>query len=303
MKTKIGLALGGGGARGMAHLGIIKVLQKNNIPIDFIAGTSMGAIIGAMYAQNPDIEAIIKMFDEYFEDKDYADLGLERAVPGNKKDPTIFHQFVEAVGKRVVLNFAISRQALLQKNTLDNAIQRFVKAGQIENTEIPFYAVCSDLNSGEPVVYNRGDIQKAVKISASIPVYFPPVAENGKLLTDGGVTSPVPVNEMEQTDADIIIAASMGRSKYDPLNKPKLLNIITRMQQIKGSYLAHSQMEKADIMIEPEFREAHWSEFLRYKEFIEIGEKEARKKIDHISELIKNKQSFIRRFFRFFQNQ
>ena len=119
MKHKVGLALGGGGARGMAHLGILKVLEENNVPIDFIAGTSMGAIIGAMYAQNPDAKELIKIFDDYFKEKSYKDLGLEKVIPRNEDEPTILHQFIEAVGKRVVLNFAISRTALLQKNTLE----------------------------------------------------------------------------------------------------------------------------------------------------------------------------------------
>jgi NTE family protein len=293
MKKRIGLALGGGGARGMAHLGIIKVLEENNIPIDFIAGTSMGAIIGAMYAQNPDADALIKICDDYFDGKTYEDLGLEKAVPQNKKEPTILHQFIEAVGKRVILNFAISRNALLQRNTLDNAIQDFVKKGKIEDTKIPFYAVCSDLNSGESVTYKTGDIQKAVKLSASIPIYFPPAEEDGMLLTDGGVTSPVPVNEIKEADVDIVIAVSVGRNKYEPLKNPKLLQIITRMQQIKGGYLAHAQMEKADIMLEPEFNEAHWSEFLKYREFIDRGKKQAYQQIDEIKELIHKKQSII----------
>src|SRR6056297_2378419 len=111
MKKRIGLALGGGGARGMAHLGILKVLEENGVPIDFIAGTSMGAIIGAMYAQNPDADALIKRFDEYFRGKTYKDLGLEKAVPQKDREPSILHQFVEAVGKRIVLNFAFSRSA------------------------------------------------------------------------------------------------------------------------------------------------------------------------------------------------
>ncbi|HMA62253.1 MAG TPA: patatin-like phospholipase family protein [bacterium] len=300
MEKRIGLALGGGGARGMAHLGILKVLEENGVPIDFIAGTSMGAIIGAMYAQKPDADALIKRFDEYFKDKTYKDLGLEKAVPQKNREPSILHQFVEAVGKRIVLNFAFSRSALLQKNTLDDAIQSFVKKGKFKDTKIPFYAVCTDLNYGEPVIFKSGDIQKAVKLSSSIPIYFPPLAEDGKLLTDGGVTSPVPVNEIKDADVDIIIAVSVARNRYHPLDQdPKLLDIITRMQYIKGAYLSQAQMEKADIVLDPVFDDAHWSEFLKYREFIETGKREAQNQIDDILELIRKKQSITSRLIRF----
>jgi NTE family protein len=292
MKHKVGLALGGGGARGMAHLGILKVLEENNVPVDFITGTSMGAIIGAMYAQNPDAKELIKKFDDYFKDKSYKDLGLEKVIPRNEDEPTILHQFIEAVGKRVVLNFAISRTALLQKNTLEEAITSFVKKGLIEDTIIPFYAIGSDLNSGQPVIFKSGDIQKAVKISASLPIYFPPVEEDGRLMTDGGITSPVPVNELQDTGVDIVIAASMGRNNYEKLKTVKLLNIITRMQQIKGSYLARSQLEKADIMLEPGFNDDHWSEFLKYKDFIKKGEIETQRHIKDILQLIRKKKGF-----------
>lgn len=276
----------------MAHLGILKVLEENNVPIDFIAGTSMGAIIGAMYAQNPDAKELIKIFDDYFKDKSYKDLGLEKVIPRNEDEPTILHQFIEAVGKRVVLNFAISRTALLQKNTLEEAITSFVKKGLIEDTIIPFYAIGSDLNSGQPVIFKSGNIQKAVKISASLPIYFPPVEEDGRLMTDGGITSPVPVNELQDTGVDIVIAASMGRNNYEKLKTVKLLNIITRMQQIKGSYLARAQLEKADIMLEPAFNDDHWSEFLKYKDFIKKGEIETQRHIKDILQLIRKKKGF-----------
>jgi len=295
MKPKVGLALGAGGARGLAHLGVLKVLEKNDIPIDFIAGTSMGAIVGAMYAQEPDADLLIARIEEYLEHKDYEDLGLEKVVPEKDENPGFLSQFASSIGKRIVLNFAISKSSILNQKTLSSAIENLVQPGEIEDTKIPFCAVSTDLNTGQSEIMDSGNIRNAVQVSSSIPGFFPPCREDGKLLVDGGVTAPVPVDEAKAGNSDIIIGVSVGKRNFKPLEEVKLLDIMSRVQHIKGGYLGKEQLKNADIMLEPDIGSGHWSEFLRYKEFIQLGVNKTQENINGIKKCVKRNKSIIRR--------
>ncbi|RKY55383.1 MAG: hypothetical protein DRP89_03435 [Candidatus Neomarinimicrobiota bacterium] len=299
MKTKIGLALGGGGARGFAHLGVLKVLEEDGISIDFITGTSMGAVVGAMYAQNPDSEAIIKLFEDFLASQDYDSLGLKYIVPQNEENPSFMSHLVRVVAKRIVVNFAQSRTGIIKIKRLSDAISSLIDNGDFHDTKIPFGAVATDLNSGKTVVFKEGNIRKAVMLSSSLPGFIPPEPINGKLLTDGGVTAPVPVDEVREMGADIVIGVCVGINQIKSLKNPHIIDIISRTESIRGFYLSKLQLEKADVSLHPDVKDAHWSEFLKYKEFINAGIVEAQKKLPEIHDAIRKKRKFLKKIFRF----
>jgi len=295
---KIGLALGGGGARGLAHVGVLKVLEEEQIQVDYIAGTSMGAIIGAMYAQNPSADALIDRLKSFFSSQDYDSLGLKYIVPKNDQNPSFLSQLAQVVAKRIIVNIAQSRIGIIKTDRLTNAISVLIKEGNIEDTQIPFAVATTDLNSGQTVLFEEGDIRETVIISSSIPGFISPHKWDGKLLTDGSVTAPVPVEEARQMGADIVIGVNVALSHLQPMDAPHLLDIISRADQIKGKYLSRVQMSTADVQIHPQIEEAHWSELLRYQEFIEAGIQETREKLPQIRVIIAQKKSFFKNLFR-----
>lgn len=297
MKKKIGLALGGGGARGLAHVGVLKVLADEQIPIDLIVGTSMGAIIGAMYAQNPNIKKLMERLEIFFTSQDYESLGLKFIVPKNDQNPSLLNQLVQTVANRIIVNIAQSRAGIIKTERLFEAIAKLIDDGKIEDTKIRFACAATDLNSGQTVLFEKGDIRSAVTISSSIPGFIKPHETNGRLLSDGGITAPVPIAEARKMGADVVIGVSVDPQQISSLEEPHVINIISRADMIRGRLLSGILMKSADIQLLPALGEVHWSELLRYKEFIAAGEQETRNKIALIRSVVFKKQSFFQRLF------
>jgi len=298
---KIGIALGGGGARGIAHIGVLKVLEREKIPIDFIAGTSMGAIIGAMYSQNPSAHSVINRIQIYLESNDYKSLGIKHFVPRQvKAEKTLsFLQFLyKGLWERFSMEISSRRSGLLKKNRLEEALKILLNQGNIEDTAIPFAAVATDISSGKTVVIREGDIRKAVRISASIPGIVPPEIVEESVLVDGGVTEPVPVHAVRKMGADFVIAVSVNVKELNPLKNPNIIDIITRAETIRGNILSSEIIKDADFLFYPDLKDAHWSEFMRYYEFIEAGIKEAEEKIDELKKVLKKRKSLWRRIWK-----
>jgi len=296
-KQKIALALGGGGARGLAHIGVLKVLEEEQIPIDIITGTSMGSLIGAMYAQHPDINQVIKRLKSFFMSRDYESLGLKFVAPKNDQNPSFLNQLVKDVKQRIVVNIAQSRTGIIKTERLSEAVNLLLDAGNIEDARIPFACAATDLNSGDTIVFQEGDIRRAVTISSSIPGFFSPHQWDGRYLTDGGVTAPIPVEEARTMGADIVIGVSVDANHLSPMETPHVIDIISRADQVRGKLLSRLQLLTADIQLHPQIHNAHWSEFQHYEEFIHSGIVETREKLTQIRNILKKKDSIFKRLF------
>jgi len=297
MKSKVGIALGGGGARGLAHVGVLKVLEEEGIPIDLIAGTSMGSIIGAMYAQHPDVRVLIHKLEHFFSSQDYDSLGLKYIVPKKEQNPSFLNHLVKDVAQRIVINMAHSRTGVIKTERLAEAVALLIDDGNIEDTKIPFGCAATDLNSGQTVLFQKGNIREAVTISSSIPGFISPYKWGGQYLTDGGVTAPVPIDEARQLGAGIVIGVSVDPKMLKDLEDPSILDIISRADQVRGKFLTRLQLLTADIQLHPHIEDVHWSELLRYREFIDAGEQEARKKLPEIRNILRKRNSIFRKLF------
>ncbi|MDO9547481.1 MAG: patatin-like phospholipase family protein [Candidatus Marinimicrobia bacterium] len=297
MKSKVGIALGGGGARGLAHVGVLKALEEERIPIYIIAGTSMGSIIGAMYAQYPDVNALIHKLETFFSSQDYESLGLKYIIPKNDQNPSFLNQLVKDVTQRIVINIAHSRTGIIKTERLAEAVALLIDDGDIEDTQIPFGCAATDLNSGQTILFQRGNIREAVTISSSIPGFIPPHKWDGRYLTDGGVTAPVPIDEAREMGADVVIGVSVDANNIQALDDPHILDIISRADQVRGKYLSRYQLSTADVQLHPHIEDAHWSELLRYREFIDSGERETREKLPQIRNILRKKNSIFRKLF------
>jgi len=264
-KTKVGLALGSGGVRGLAHIGVIKVLRANNIPIDYIAGSSIGAMVGAYYSATRDVEKLEKVA-----------LSNTWRTSLSLFDPTWRGGFVK--GKKVEKMFT-----------------SWFKDINFNSLNIPLTVVATDLITGQEVNISEGDIVKAIRGSMSVPVIFKPIKYGKYLLADGGLSNPLPDDIVREMGADVVIAINLEKAylangfKGDDLS---LLKVSLRSINVMRHHLGQHSLKTADIIIEPEIIEnglVGWNKFFdnkRAEKIIKLGEEATIKALPEIKRLI-----------------
>jgi NTE family protein len=295
MPPKIGIALGGGGARGLAHAGILKVLEEEDIPIYCISGASVGAVVGAMYAQNPDADTMIERFKATLDESFYNQLGLKHLRANDAQEGSFLHQASRSIKRRIIINLAQSRTALLKELRLSSVLSRLIDKGNIEDTKIPLAIVSTSLHTGEDIVFRSGEIINAIAASSAIPGFLPPILTDDDLLTDGGAGCPVPVPPLHEMGADTTIAVEICMREYAPLESPSAIEIISRAEMITSRNLARMMADTADVSILPDTKDVHWSEFSRFDELIQAGMESAREKMPEIKKAIRSKRPWYKR--------
>jgi len=265
-RPKIGLALGGGGPKGLAHIGIIKVLEENNIPIDYIAGTSIGAMVGGFYAAKKNIYEIEK-------------LALTTNWP---KFISIF--FDPSI-----------RQGLIKGEKLKKFIEDYLGEINFKDLKIPFKAVATDLHTGEKFVIGKDKVSTAIKASTAIPLMFTPVKIDNRTLIDGGVSYPVPVDVVRQMGADFVIAVNLtGNDQFDDKEKKLTYSsIASNSLNILRYNLALENIKTAEFVIAPKVGDIGWKHFFTYKgteKSIKLGVDALEPRINELKEII-NKRS------------
>lgn len=293
---KVGLVLSGGGARGLAHVGVIKVLSRVGIPIDCIAGSSMGALIGGIYAQNPDPEMLDTRVRSFIKSPRFKKLGVNNFKKKSEKDPDdLLRQLSHRVKRQLVINFAANRLSVLKAERLQIAITSLLKNSMIEDCKIPFACVASDLSSGETVIFRSGPIRSAVEGSSAIPGFLPPVTYNGHILIDGGVSNNFPIDVVKNMGAKTVVAVDASLNFDMNVQVKNVIDLVIRSAQISVRHLDNHLKEKADHIIKPEIGDIHWSEFNRVDELIEHGEKAAMNALPKIRMLLKKKEGIFSR--------
>lgn len=255
-QKKIGIALSGGAARGFAHLGVLKVLKENSIPIDFISGTSAGSIAGAAFASGLSVEEI-------------AEIGRKMS-------------WFKMTG------FSYSAKGLLSNASMGEFFRKEFPVHTFEDLKTPFAAVACDLETGDEVVLKEGDLIGAVRASCAIPGIFAPVLRDGKILIDGGVIANVPTKAVKKLGAEIVIAVDVLASGATYWGKPStLIGILfqSTMMLLRAASKAHHY--RADVVIVPKIAHLRPDEIGKMDEFIKLGEEAALEKIDEIKKLIK----------------
>lgn len=221
-RPKIGLALGSGGYRGSALVGIIDTLLENNIPIDYIAGSSIGALVGACYA-----------------------------VYGNSQK--LKTDFLGKQTKKIRILTDFSRSGgLLTGDYMEKIIRQTLGGADFKKTKIPLKIVATNITSGQAFIFDRGDIATAVRASVSVPLTFRPVKFKGQLLVDGGISMPVPNEVVKSMGADIVIAVNLYNNYTFSDPKPNIAKITMRCAEMALRRLAENEMKNSDIVIEPD---------------------------------------------------
>jgi len=297
---KVGLALGGGGARGMAHIGVLKVLERENIPINLVVGTSIGSVIGGMYAQLTDAAEVERRVLNYLHGEMFKSLDLHILSQKDTKEERFLERMVTFLKHQYILTRSFTRMGLMRRKILDDALKELIGDGDIRDTRIPFAAVTTDIWSGEDIVLREGPLRKAVAASSTIPGTFQPVEWNGYSLIDGGVIDMVPVWETFEAGAKIVIGVDVTRDLVRPKEFKNGLEIMFRADEITNYRLNKIHLRDADIVIRPEVGEAHWADFAMAEEFIARGEKAAEAKVKEIRSVIKSygKPMFLKRLVR-----
>lgn len=280
-RIRIGLALGGGAARALAHLGVLRVLEQERIGIGAIAGTSMGALIGGMYALTPDAEAVRARVMEVLFSKDFLRVKVEYMKALREvKESSVFRTFASYVRRSIFHNVVLNRQSFLPPDRYARYISAFVGGRLIEETLIPFAAVATDIRSGDEVVITRGPLQIAVGASCAIPGILPPVVMDGLLLIDGGWVDQVPVSPVTALGADLVIGVEIGSPSADTEGLLRNgLEMVIRANAITRATLCQLQLSRADFVIRPATEQIPWADFKQAEEAIRLGEEAARRAI------------------------
>ncbi|MDD2885906.1 MAG: patatin-like phospholipase family protein [Dechloromonas sp.] len=220
-KPKIALALGGGAARGFAHIGVIKMLEAQGIVPDYVVGTSAGAVVGALYAAGHDAFAMQKI--------------------------------AQQLDEKIFADWTLGGRGLLKGEALQDFINQHLNRRPLEKLNKPFATVATDLNSGERIVFRTGDSGMAVRASAAVPGVFQPVQFGGHSYVDGGLSSPVPVQAAREMGADLVIAIDIS-ARPDGQPVDSISAILWQTTTIMGGLIARNELRDADIVIRPRLR-------------------------------------------------
>jgi NTE family protein len=242
--------LGGGGARGLAHIGVLKVLKQENVPVDLVVGTSVGALAGALYASGLPIEQIESMGRE---------VGWD--------------ELTDVSGARL-LKLVVSEQ-LLRTEKMERYIERYIGNKKFADLPTAFACVAADLKTGEKIVLREGDVALAVRASATMPGFFSPVPYRHRLLVDGGIVDNVPVDVAKLLGADVVIAVGVP-ANFSKRSTSNVLMTLTQALYIQGEVLTQEQMKQSDVVILPKVGDVSAMELWRSKECMEAGETAAR---------------------------
>ncbi|HVI94240.1 MAG TPA: patatin-like phospholipase family protein [Anaeromyxobacter sp.] len=241
-EPRIALVLGGGAARGFAHIGVIRVLEQERIPVDLVVGTSVGSLIGALYASDRDSFALEWTAFQLQQD-DLFDFGLVNAVLG--------------------MGYARGQK-------LEAFVKGKVKQPNIEQLAVPFAAVATDLNWGGRVVLDKGPVASAVHASSAIPGIFEPVVHQGKLLVDGGVVDNIPIDVARERGADLVVAVDISQDVGNTSIK-NAIDVLLQATNIMFEVNVAARRQGADVLVQPKVGGVGMLDFSKKKECVQAG--------------------------------
>ena len=259
-RPRIALVLGGGGARGLAHIGVLKVLEEEKLPVDVVVGTSVGALVGALYCGGVPVQKMERIGQDVQWDK------------------------ISNLGKTSLLRLIIGEH-LLSTEKMEDYLVRNIGNKRFDELDKTFACVATDLNTGEMIVLKEGNVAFAARASATIPGIFAPAEFRHRYLVDGGLSSNIPTDVAKLLGADIIIAVSVS-ADISKNNTSNVLMTLTQSIYIQGSILEKDELKGADLVIRPKVGEVSAIELNRSEECIEAGIVAARKAMPEIKRYI-----------------
>ena len=262
----IGLALGGGMARGCAHVGVLRELEKNGIPIDLIAGVSVGSLIGGAYASGLTPDQIEKM---------------ARTISWND------------LGR-----VTISKLGFYNSERTEEYIRKNFPVHEFEKTRIPFGAVATDIQTGRMVIFTEGSLPLAIRASCAMPIFYTPVIVNGRMMVDGGLVGHIPASVARLMGADIVVAVDVN-SQHLPIPPPThLFTVMSQALSVMGRSAVQYLYSDADIVIRPQIEHVRPDDLSKAAEMIAAGEEAVRRVANKLkSQIEPRRQGLFKRIF------
>jgi len=257
LRAGVGLALGGGFARGFAHLGVLKVFQEHNVRVSHIAGSSVGSILGAAYASGAPLERIVDS--------------------------------CRTLRFRDIARWRVSRLGLASNQRLGALIERVFGSCQFEDLEIPLAVVATDLASGEPAVFTQGNLVDAIRASCAFPGLFEPVQIGTRCLADGGLVAPVPTHAAHLLGAQTVIGVSVGMQDGHRGVPTNIFQVVSRALSAAQKHQLELWERHADLVLRPDVQFLAWDDFARADEAIEAGAAAALRALPRIEKLLEQK--------------
>ena len=288
----IGLALGSGGARGLAHAGVLQALEEAGIRADLVAGTSMGSIVGGLYAQEPDPDQVWDRLKAYVENEEFASYWAP-FVPRTEeeaRDPqSRLAGIYDYMQRKLITVKTVTRPWQQDEARLRHPLE--VLFGPIDFTDlkIPFAAVALDLVSGDKVVYSSGAVVDGIYASSAIPSVFPPVAQNGRMIVDGGGPFRVPVDACRDLGADLVVAVDIPA--FEETSFGTGLDLILRSNTIARQRLNRFVLATADFVIRPDVTDYHWADFANAQLARDKGYEAGQKAMPALQRLLRERAS------------
>jgi NTE family protein len=258
-RKKIGIALGGGSARGFAHIGVLEILDKENIPVDMIAGTSAGAIVGALYAQGMSAARIKEIVLE-----------------------------MDWLRRMQLVDISLPKTGFLAGKKITELLKSLIGDVEFSDLKMPFACTATDIMTGEEIIINKGPVLEAVRASISVPIIFSALKYNGRFLVDGGLVDQVPVDVVKDMEPDITIGVNVTPRisntrkriyideavsyKTSTEKEPNMYTIMMNYMSIMNSQAADASLKRADIVIEPRLAGISFTDFKKAEQCILEGE-------------------------------
>ena len=304
--VRVGLALSGGGGRGLAQIGVLKVLERERVPIHLIAGTSVGSVVGGLYATLVDAGEVERRVLEMLESPEMGELNLQRVLQAMGRasvedDPLDLPQAsgseasqragaqqgllarAQSMFRRLYASHAaLSRESVLKGERVLQVFRGLFEERTFDDVRIPFAAVAVDLERGCEAIITRGPLAHAVAASSAVAGVFPPVVMGGRKLVDGGYTSPVPIDATQTLGANVVIAVDVSMTRIDCGALDNGVEIAMRSSEISLLALEREQLRRADVIISARGRARHWSDYSQPHEAIAAGEAAAHRALDNV---------------------
>jgi NTE family protein len=289
---RLGLALGGGGARGLAHVGVLAALEEAGLRPACIAGTSMGAIVGALYAERPEAAVVAQRLWAYLEDPAF------RAswAPFVRDDDSLerqgfFSEIWRSIQRRILTLKTFTSPAQQDAERLLAPLRQLYARERIEELSLPFAALAVDLYGGEPVAFTRGDLVSAIYASSAIPGVFPPLARGETLLADGGAPCRVPIGACRDLGADFVLAVDIPIFAPERPEYRTGLELMLRCDGIARERLNRLVLEEADFVVRPDVQEFHWANFGAAERIRAAGEEAMRAALPALRQRLRERAS------------
>ena len=292
------LALGGGGARGFAHVGVMEVLEEHGVPVEGVVGVSAGSIAGAGYALGYSTAEMRQRVLEFADSSLATDSRLLALMGSSGRDKCkgLTDRLSRLFSQGMLVKSFFLDPSLFDHDFFHDMVSFFLPKVKIEDTALPYAAVATDILSGEEVVFDRGDLRRAVQASSAVPGVAAPVEVNGQWLVDGGSACLVPVTVARQRARGPVLAVNVDKEIVTQDLPDQAMEYYLRHTEIQGYHLTKLLCEQADMALHPELGDVHWADFGKAAWIMDQGYKAAEEAWDKLEALVKPERWWRRLF-------